>query len=82
LRDAAHTVEQAVFGVDVEMDILPGHQSDYSISVECPWKSGLQVGMNFRVPRGSIGTIPKSIQISPEIGVGSDKLLVCGKLGR
>jgi hypothetical protein len=82
LRDATHTVKQAVFGVDVKMDILPGHQSDYSISVKCPWKRDFRAGMNFRVLRVSIGTMSRSVQVFQEIGVQVDWLLVCGKLGR
>jgi hypothetical protein len=36
LRDAAHAIEQAVFGVDVEVSELPWHRLDYSICTERP----------------------------------------------
>jgi hypothetical protein len=36
LRNAAHAVEQAVFGVDVEMSEILLHQPNYSTCVEDP----------------------------------------------
>jgi hypothetical protein len=36
LRCAAHTIEQAVFGVDVKVGELPWHRLDYSIWTRSP----------------------------------------------
>jgi hypothetical protein len=36
MRDAAHAIEQAIFGVDVKVGKLPWHQLNYNICAEGP----------------------------------------------
>jgi 2,4-dienoyl-CoA reductase-like NADH-dependent reductase (Old Yellow Enzyme family)/thioredoxin reductase len=96
LRNAAHAIEQAVFGVDVKVGKLPWHWLDYSTCGKSPKRGihdyqkflfrdyGIAIYIHFRLEPGfGVGNVyddPVRKQIETK-GV-SDGFWFCGKLGR